>query len=156
MAFDIKREMAAFDTKNRDFFKNLTDDERKNFSNFMMIRWGATVDSNEELQRYYLRSVNERLNTHFFDISGKDHAQLHWLLATTVSPGVGKLYHPWVGFKKKTGTSNGFRRLLETHFPSASNSEIDLLLKINDSTDIKQFAKDLGMSPAQIKKELKC
>ena len=151
---DIKEEMANFDLKNRDFFDNLTTEDKKKFSTFMMIRWGATITGDPDLQEYYLRACNQRLNKHFFDINTKVHDKLHWLLATTVSPGMGKMYHPWLGLKKKEAGSNKVRKFLETQYPSMKMSEIDLMVKLNDTASVKQLATDLGWSKEKIKKEL--
>jgi len=43
----IANEMACFDRKDRDFYDNLTDDEKKKFSNFLMIRWGRSVNGSK-------------------------------------------------------------------------------------------------------------
>ena len=37
----IANEMKEFDLKNRNFYLDLTDEEKKKFSNFLMIRWGS-------------------------------------------------------------------------------------------------------------------
>jgi hypothetical protein len=62
----IANEMAQFDRKNRQFYDDLTDEERKKFSNYLMIRWGSSVHGIADLQEYYLLSCNQRLNKHFF------------------------------------------------------------------------------------------
>ena len=101
----ISNEMLQFDRKNRGFYDDLSEDEKKKFSPFLMIRWGATVEGDADLQAYYLMSANERINKHFFDISTTQHKKLHWLLATTVSPGMGKQYHKWLAGNKKENTN---------------------------------------------------
>ena len=65
----INNEMLQFDNKTRDFYDNLTADERKKFSNFLMIRYGSSVQGSRDLQEFYLISTNERLNKHFFNIN---------------------------------------------------------------------------------------
>ena len=72
----IGNEMRCFDQKDRDFYNSLTDEERKKFSNYLMIRWGSSVQGSKDLQEFYLISCNERLNKHFFAIS--KHPKLHW------------------------------------------------------------------------------
>ena len=62
----INNEMAQLDQKNRTFYDELTDEERKKFSNFLMIRWSSSVDNNQQLQEYYIRSCNHYLNRHFY------------------------------------------------------------------------------------------
>jgi hypothetical protein len=90
----IQNEMTQFDRKNRGFYDELTVEERKKFSNYLMIRWGSAVQGNRDLQEFYLIATNERLNKKFFDINR--HPKLQWLCATTVSPGLGTHRHPWI------------------------------------------------------------
>jgi hypothetical protein len=53
---NIKNEMARFDQKDRAFYDSLTEEERKKFAPFLMIRWGSSVGGNADLQSYYLMS----------------------------------------------------------------------------------------------------
>jgi hypothetical protein len=151
----IAEELAAFDRKNRTFYDDMSDDEKKKFSAFMMIRWGATVQGSRELQEYYLASTNERLNKYFFDISSKEHAKLHWLLASTVSPGLGKQYHPWLGAKKKDAGSNKVRKFLEKHNSHMKPADLDVLEAVVTQEELIEMAVGYGYTPDQIKKELK-
>jgi hypothetical protein len=66
---NIANEMKQFDLKNRDFYDELTPEERKKFSNFLMIRWGSSVQGSQELQEYYVQSCNHYFNKNFFAIS---------------------------------------------------------------------------------------
>ena len=95
---NIANEMNCFDCKDRAFYDNLTADERKKFSNFLMIRYGSSVQGSRDLQEFYLISCNERLNKHFFNIT--KHPKLQWLCATSVSPGLGSHRHQWIAPKK--------------------------------------------------------
>ena len=138
---NIANEMKCFDLKDRDFYKSLTEEERKKFSNFLMIRWGSSVNGIADLQHYYLVSTNERLNKHFFS-TGK-HPELQWLCATTVSPGMGSHWHNWISNKKDT-SSNGIKKQLTELFPSYKEDEIELLAKINTKKDVDAYLKKLG------------
>jgi len=40
----IQNEMRAFDSKDRGFYDSLTDEERKKFSTFLMMKYGANVE----------------------------------------------------------------------------------------------------------------
>jgi len=149
----IRNEMAQFDRKNRNFYDELDDQEKKKFSPFLMIRYGATVTGNPDLQAYYLMSCNERLNKHFFDVNTTQHKKLQWLLATTVSPGMGNQYHQWIKLGKKT-TDNKAEKFLAKLHPELKYDEIKLLAEINDKDDLKDYAKGLGWTDKDIKKEL--
>jgi hypothetical protein len=118
-----------------------------------MIRYGATVTGNADLQAYYLMSCNERLNKHFFDINTAQHKKLQWLLATTVSPGMGNQYHQWIAPKKKTTDNKSIKFLRDMH-PHLKEEDLKLLSEINDKDDLKEYARGLGWADKDIKKEL--
>lgn len=151
---NIGYEMAQFDLKSRDFFDDLTEEERKKFSPYLMIRWGATVEGSSDLQAYYLMSCNENLNKNFFDISTSQHKKLQWLVATTVSPGMGKQYHKWLAAKKKDAGNNKAEKFLAEIFPALRADEIKLLAQINDKDDLKRLAKEHGWEDKKIKEFL--
>lgn len=145
--------MAQFDRKNRDFFDELDTEEQKKFAPFLMIRWGSSVGGSADMQAYYLMSCNERLNKHFFEISTTKHKKFQWLLATTVSPGIGNQYHQWIAPKKKESNSK-VSKFLRSLYPHLNEDEISLMAELNSVADLKELAKEMGMEPAQIKKEL--
>lgn len=148
----IGNEMAAFDRKDRAYYDKFTDDERKKFSTYLMLRWGASVSGNADLQAYYLMATNERVNKNFFDLN--KHPKLQWLLCTTVSPGMGKQHHNWLAAKKKDGPGGKLQKFVINLYPEMRNDELDLFLKLNDLKALKKLAKDLGMPDKDIKKEL--
>jgi hypothetical protein len=156
---NIKNEMSMFDRKRRDFYDSLTDEEKKKFSPFLMIRYGAAVDPNRRLdaeenyflQAYYVSSTNERLNKHFFDISASQHKKLQWLLATTVSPDMGDQFHPWMALKKRGAGDNKTIKFLRELFPHCKEDELKLLSTINGKDDFKRLAKEHGWTDKQIK-----
>jgi len=138
----IQNEMAQFDRKNRDFYDELTDEERKKFSNYLMVRWGSSVQGDSELQEYYVQSCNHYLNKHFFAINR--HPKLQWLCATAVSPGMGVQRHQWIAPKKKETGSNEVKKQLLELFPNMKLSDIDALAAITDKKDIKEYLRERG------------
>jgi hypothetical protein len=140
---NIGNEMKQFDIKNRQFYDELTDEERKKFGLYLMIRWGSSVEGSALLQKFYIVAVNERLNKHYFDIK-KEHNKLLWLLCTTVSPGFGSQRHKWIGYKKKTSNDNKNRKLLESVYPNAKSDEINTMLAIYDKSDYKKLLEAYG------------
>lgn len=149
---NIANEMRAFDNKDRDFYNSLTDDERKKFSTYLMIRWGSSVQGSTELQQYYLLACNENLNKHFFDLS--QHSELQWLSATTVSPGMGTFRHDWIKQKKRESSNNRVVKFLRQIYPDYKEDELELLAAINTINDIKQLAREHGWDDKRIKSEL--
>jgi hypothetical protein len=138
----IHNEMACFDLKDRNFYNSLTEEERKKFSNFLMIRWGSSVQGNTELQNYYLQSSNHYVNKHFFAINR--HPKLQWLCATAVSPGLGAQRHLWIAPKKKEAGASGIKKQLAELYPHLKDDELELMAKINSKKDIDAYLKASG------------
>lgn len=135
--------MAVFDKKDREFYNNLTAEEKKKFSNFLMIRYGSSVQGSADLQHFYLVATNERLNKHFFAIN--KHPKLQWLCATTVSPDMGIMRHTWIAPKKKEAGASSIKKQLAELFPHMKDDEIELMSKINTKKDIDAYVKKFGV-----------
>jgi len=149
----INNEMAQLDIKNRAFYDELTDDEKKKFATYLMLRYAASVEGNDDLQEWYLRATNDKVNQNFFDLN--KHPKLQWLLCTSVSPGMGRQRHYWQASKKREGASNSKNiKFLIKLYPHMKQDEIELLSEINTVADLKKLARDMGMSDQDIKKEL--
>ena len=140
----IGNEMAQFDSKNREFFDELTDEERKKFSPFLMIRYGSSVSGGRDLQEFYLIATNERLNKKFFAVNTAQHKKLQWLMATTVSPGLGNFRHNWIAPKKKEPGAGSMRKQLMELFPHLKDDEVDLLAQITTRKEIDTYLRELG------------
>lgn len=138
----IQNEMAQFDRKNRKFYDELTDEEKKKFSNYLMIRWGSAVQGSTELQEFYLIACNERLNKHFFAINR--HPRLQWLCATTVSPGMGTHRHQWIAPKKKDSSDSGVRKQLAELFPTLKMDDIETMSAITTTKEVTAHLRELG------------
>ncbi len=134
--------MFQFDRKNRKFYDELTDEEKKKFSNYLMIRWGSAVQGSRDLQEFYVIACNERLNKHFFAINR--HPRLQWLCATAVSPGLGTHRHQWIAPKKKEGNVSGIRKQLADLFPNLKADELDVMATITTKKELDAYLKELG------------
>jgi hypothetical protein len=138
----INNEMAVFDRKDRGFYDSLTDEERKKFSNFLMIRYGSSVQGSRELEEYYVQSCNHYLNKNFFAIN--KHPKLQWLCATAVSPGMGTMRHQWIATKKKEKGSNDTKKALMDLFPSMKAADIETLSHLVDKKELKEYLREHG------------
>jgi hypothetical protein len=161
----IGNEMAALDRKDRDYYDSLTDDEKKQISPFTFIRWCSMVSSDlnyydskngfrqadYDVQAYYLLSTNERLNKNYFDISAVHHKKLLWLLATTISPDIGKFKHNWLSAPRRATGNSRAEKFFAEIYPTAKADEIKMLAEINDQDDIKQLALAHGWDDKRIK-----
>lgn len=136
--------MREFDRKNRQFYEQLSDEERKKFSPFLMIRWGSAVEGPRDLQEYYVIATNALLNKHFFAINTAAHKKLQWLMATTVSPDTGTHRHPWIAPKKKESGASAKRKALQEIYPQYKDDEISVMMRLVSQKEIDQYFAQLG------------
>ncbi len=141
---NIGNEMRQFDRKHRGFYDELTDEERKKFSPYLMIRWGSSVEGSRDLQEFYVIATNERLNKHFFAVNTAAHKKLQWLLATTVSPDMGTPRHTWIAPKKSVAGAGARRKALQEIFPSYKDDEIDVMMELVSQKEIDAYFRSLG------------
>jgi len=139
---NISNEMRQLDAKNRDFYDELTPEERKKFSTFLMVRWGSAVDGSQEIQEYYVQSTNHYLNKHFFTMHR--HPKLQWLMATAVSPGMGAMRHNWIAPKKKEAGASAIKKQLRELYPHFKDDEIDLMAALTDKKELAQLQRAHG------------
>ena len=139
---NIANEMRQLDLKNRSFYDDLTPEERKKFSNYLMIRWGSSVQGSRELQEFYVIATNERLNKHFFDVGR--HPKLQWLLATSISPGLGAQRHSWIAPKKKVAGQSAKRKQLAEIYPHYRDDELDVMMQVVSQKEIDEYNKQAG------------
>ena len=122
----FKRVLPAIDTRQKDFFENLSEDEKKGFSPWLVQRYLSSAESsNQEIIEHYLIMTNDIVNVNFSDI--KD-PEMIWKLMTIV--GIGRsTKHPYVapgkGKKKK---SNAFKEWLSSLHPHLDDQELDLMM----------------------------
>jgi hypothetical protein len=148
MALDIKRELAAVDTRNYNFYDKLTPEEQKSFSAYVLMRYTSNVDGNFDLQEWYLDRTNELVNKHHWTLS-KDHKALLWKLYASVGIGE-KMYHQYLAATKKEKTLK-IEKLLDELNPMLSNEEIKILAKSMSKDDIKELFDNLGFDKKQRK-----
>ena len=134
--------MRQLDRKNRNFYRDLTDEERKKFSNYLMIRWASCVEGSKDLQEFYLISTNERLNKHFFNIN--KHPELQWLCATSVSPDMGTPRHNWISPKKKEAGASTIKKQLAEMYPHMKDDELTVMASITTKKEIDDYLKASG------------
>lgn len=147
---NINSEMAALDTKQRDFYTSLTDEEKRKFSSFLMLKWGSAVQSNSfDIEAYYLRAMNENVNQHFFELNR--HPQLQWLLLTTISPDIGKQKHYYPKLAGRTSADPKVK-FLAAIYPSRKLEDLEVMAELNDQGHLKDLARQHGWTEQEIKK----
>lgn len=133
----FKRVLPALDTRNRTLYENLTEEEMKGFSPWLVQRYLSSAESaNNAIIEHYLIMTNDIVNVNFSEV--KD-PEMTWKLMSMV--GIGKsLKHPYIapgGGKRKK--KNAFRSWLREQYPHLDDQELDIWISNLD----KKSAKDM-------------
>lgn len=145
---DIKRELEAVDTRNYDFYSNLTDEEKKAFSPFILMRYTSNVQGDADIQEWFLETTNEMVNKNHWNLS-KNHKALLWKLFAATGPGI-KCYHPYLAAGKKEKV-NKIEKLLAEQNPAMKLDEIKIKASLMDKRDIEELFDSLGFDKKQRK-----
>jgi len=146
---DIQRELRAVDQKNYNFYSNLTDEERKAFSPYILMRYTASVQlPDRDIQEWYVEMTNEMVNKNHWDLS-KDHKELLWKLFAATGTGV-NCYHPYLAAGKKT-KANKIEKLLAELHPTYKLEDIKLLASLMSAKDKTDLFDNMGFDKKQRK-----
>jgi hypothetical protein len=141
----IKDILAAIDMNGKSVWKELTDEERKQVSFWLLNRYISAVQGSTDDQALAVFKTNEYYNKHFNTIGvGKEngHQELMWQLLC-ISGAWGKIrFHPYIGFKKKGANNNNAVKLLEQIHPNMKQKEIEMLANMYTTKELKQLAED--------------
>jgi hypothetical protein len=145
---DIKRELSAVDQKNYNFYDNLSDEEKKAFSPYILMRYTASVQGDRETQEWFLENTNEFVNKHHWDMS-KNHKALLWKLFAAAGAGV-NCYHPYLAAGKKE-KANKIEKLLAELYPSMKLNDIKVWASLMNKKDCEELFDKMGFDKKQRK-----
>jgi len=138
-AIALKDIMAALDKKDRGFYSRLTDEQKKAFVPWMMMRYASSAQGRNAA--HYLFMINELVNKNFSDVS--KHPELQWLLMTAA--GSGKVeFHPYIKPPNSKKKKDKVSEFVYSIYPNFKRDDIELFLLLNTREDLKELAKDHG------------
>lgn len=147
---DIFKTLNAANSRNREYYEKLSEDEKKGFAPTVVARWmSGTSDAGQVM------FINEFLNPYLFSLY--KHPQLLWQLMTACNSGRNQRYS-WnkLPNKKETGKSNTIQllcRYLQCNTSHAADA-LDILTR----DQVLDIADHMGLQPeevAKVKKEMK-
>lgn len=140
----VKDVLAALDMNAKNIYNELDDSEKKQVAFWLLNRYMASVQGNREKQELAVFKTNEYYNKNYNEIQSK-HKNLLWQLLC-ISGNTGKIeYHPWIGFKKKTGGNNNAINFLQKIYPNMKLDEIELLATQYTKKELKQLAEEYNI-----------
>jgi hypothetical protein len=140
----IKDILAAIDMGAKNVWDEISDDERKQVSFWLLNRYVSSVAGNREKQELALFKTNEYYNKNYMIVS--KHPKLQWQLLC-LSGNTGKIeYHPWIGTKKKDNKNSAAGlKLLKEIYPNMKEEEAELLAGISTKQELKELAEGHGI-----------
>lgn len=144
----IKDILAAIDMGAKSVWKELSDEQKKQVSFWLLNRYVSTVQGSQEKQQLAIFKTNEYYNKNYMEVS--KHPELQWQLLC-MSGATEKIeYHPWIGFKKKT-SNNKRLKILQEIYPNTKEDELELLASISTKKDIQELAEEHGYDKKVLK-----
>jgi hypothetical protein len=145
---DLSRVLSAVDTKNYEFYDNLSTVELKEFSPYILLRFVSNVNSDDsDLQEWFIERTNELVNKNYFSL-GKDNEKLLWQLYAATGTGY-KTYHPYLPALKKE--FNKIEKLLAELHPSYKIEDVKLLARLMTDDEKDELLDDMGFDKKQRK-----
>jgi|TARA_B100001094_G_C18163392_1_gene790624 hypothetical protein len=133
---------AGIDTNSKSLWKELSEEQRKSVSFWLLNRYASAVSGNRDAQELAVVMTNEIYNKNWNEL-GVKHPQLQWqLLCATHNAASSIRRHNWIGFKKKTGDNSKSVKLLEQLYPNMKRDEVELLARIHTKKELKELAKE--------------
>ena len=145
----IKDILAAVDMGATNVWDELSDEEKKQVSFYLLNRYVSSVKGNREKQELAVFKTNEYYNKHFFTL--QKHKKLLWQLLC-ISGNTKKIaYHEWIGYKKKTGDNSKATKFLSNMFPNMKQDEVELLARISTKKELQEYAESHGTNKKDVK-----
>ena len=138
----IKDILAAVDMGAISVWDELSEEEQKSVSFWLLNRWVSSVAGDQDAQELAVIMTNEVYNKNWNILSTK-HPKLQWqLLCATRNAKSEIRKHIWIGHKKKTGSNAKGVKLLSQLHPNMKQDEVELLARLSTTKELKELAKE--------------
>lgn len=146
---DLNTVLQALDRKDLNYYNGLTDDEKKSYSAFILMRYMSSLGPQSESAAYAVLITNAVVNSGFFSL-GKHPELQHMLLCLT---GTGKKqYRPYIGSKNSsTKSSTVIDQFFMSLYPTINDTELSILKNQHNKDTLQKLGEDAGLSKAEIK-----
>ena len=145
----LKDILAAIDMNGKSVWDELSAEERKQISFWLLNRYVSAVKGPREKQELAVFKTNEYYNKNF-SVLGTKHPKLQWQLMC-VAGNTGKIeYHEWIGFKQKGQSNSKSVKLLQQIYPNMKTDEVELLARISTKKELLALADEYGLDKKDV------
>lgn len=143
----IKDILAAVDMGAKEVWDELSPEEKKQVSFWLLNRWVSSVTGNREKQELAIFKTNEYYNKNW-NVLGTKHPKLQWQLLCQAGNTKKIENHQWIGFKQKGSSNSKAVKFLQTIHPTMKLDEVELLAKLSSKKELKELAKEHNIEDA--------
>lgn len=136
---DLKPLLRSIDSRNKKYYSNLSAEDKKLFSAFLVMRYASSVDGDQFFQEHYVDSVNTFVNMNFWSLS--KHPDLQWKLLSMCGATT-PMFHPYIHSGGKGKSKDKTREQVAKVMGASKQSDIDAFMAVNDTKDIKKWLED--------------
>lgn len=140
--FDLFEALAAIDRKDYSYYDTLTDEQKKKFVPFLLVKWFSTVKASVQIQQYHILSTNEFTNKYLFNDHIQKHPKLQWLMLCAAGLGNGKQFHQYI--KNKELVENDKYEFVKSIYPNMKIQDLNTLSEIITIEEIEKYINDSG------------
>jgi hypothetical protein len=144
----LKDVLAAIDMGAKEIWDELSNDEKKQVSFFLLNRYVSSQKGVRDSQELAVFKTNEYYNKNFFNI--QKHKKLLWQLLCISGNTKNIQYHEWIGYKHKKGDNSKAVKFLQKLYLNKKQDEIDMLAKLSTKKELMQLAKDNGIDEVKL------
>jgi len=143
----IKDILAALDMGAKNVWDELTPEEKKQVSFWLLNRWVSSISGTREKQELAVFKTNQYYNKNW-NVLGTKHPKLQWQLLC-MSGNTKKIEnHQWIGFKQKGTANSKAVKFLQTIYPTMKLDEVELLARISTKKELKDLAQEHSIEDA--------
>jgi hypothetical protein len=134
--FPLFEALKALDSRDKDYWSRLGEEQKKKFSPYLLLRWASAVERQRpEIEEWYVDETNRSVNINFWSLTR--HPKLLWMLFSQVGTGIRGVRHEYI--KRNQDRKDPQLALLMELYPSMKRSDLELLKKITPPEEFKEW-----------------
>ena len=137
--------LSAIDRKDFNWYANLDAEKKKAWGSWLFLRYASSTKGKDKEE--LLLNTNEFVNKYYGDIH--KHDELVWKLICLTGTGK-KQYHEWIKPPNAKIKKDMISQFISEIYPTMNGDEVELFQKMNNVSDLKQMAGDMGMTDKEI------
>ena len=136
----LKDILAAIDMNAKNVWDELSDDERKQVSFYLLNRYVSAIKGKTEDKQLQIFKTNQYYNKNFFTLT--KHKKLLWVL-TSMCGAETQQFHPWIKPMKRV--PNKSLKKLQQIYPTWKEQDLETLDKVITDRELEELIEAHGI-----------